>query len=156
MLAYTSARKGEQLTLAGKDFTAQVLPNGVVRLIGAGLNQNTIGNGNVAFLTFYVISGLATGGTPLTLKNCAASDAQGQNVAITCTGGAITTRKPGSCSCDLNGDGSVNVMDVQALINQVLGATPPTACGDINRDGVVNVLDVQILIEVVLGVRGCN
>ena len=39
--------------------------------------------------------------------------------------------------------------DVQRLINQALGALP--AANDLNGDGAVNVVDVQIVINAVLG-----
>jgi hypothetical protein len=52
--------------------------------------------------------------------------------------------------CDLDVNGQVNVIDLQRLINVVLGA-PGLGNEDLNRDGSVNVLDVQILINVILG-----
>ena len=57
-------------------------------------------------------------------------------------------------SCDLSGDGSVNVVDVQLSINQVLGIV---ACGgaDISQDGSCNVIDVQRFINAALGL-GCQ
>ncbi len=56
--------------------------------------------------------------------------------------------------CDVNGDGSVNVVDLQVLVNTVLAGGQPSGC-DINKDGNVNALDVQMLANVVLGVRTC-
>jgi hypothetical protein len=58
--------------------------------------------------------------------------------------------------CDLNGDGSVNVIDLQRLVNLALGiiAGPPEF-GDLNRSGSVDVLDVQLLVNVILGTGGC-
>ena len=53
--------------------------------------------------------------------------------------------------CDLNGDGQVNVADVQDIINMALGITASTPAADLNGDGVVNVVDVQIMINVALG-----
>ena len=52
---------------------------------------------------------------------------------------------------DINGDGVVNVSDVTALINKILGLSDysNTAC-DINADGVVNVSDVTDLINMIL------
>ena len=54
---------------------------------------------------------------------------------------------------DLNGDGGVNVLDVQLCVNVFLGAeTDPTimARSDVNSDGAVNVLDVQQIANIVL------
>ncbi len=53
---------------------------------------------------------------------------------------------------DLNADGEVNVSDVTALINHILGDAGITdALCDINADGVVNVSDVTALINLILG-----
>ena len=52
---------------------------------------------------------------------------------------------------DINADGVVNVSDVTALINKILGtATNADATCDINADGVVNVSDVTALINIIL------
>jgi hypothetical protein len=55
--------------------------------------------------------------------------------------------------CDINADQSINVSDVQLIVNEALGVIPPS--DDLNRDGVVNVSDVQIVINAALG-RGCS
>jgi uncharacterized repeat protein (TIGR01451 family) len=56
-------------------------------------------------------------------------------------------------ACDVNGDGSITVADVQMMIGEALGAMPPVY--DLNRDGVVNVADVQTVIDAVLNL-GCS
>ena len=57
--------------------------------------------------------------------------------------------------CDINGDGGVDVLDLQVLSNVVLMIrTCPGAC-DRNSDGRVDVLDVQLLANVILGLRSC-
>jgi hypothetical protein len=60
----------------------------------------------------------------------------------------------GAVPCDLNGDSSVNVVDVQLSINQALGIA---ACGaaDVTQDGTCNVIDVQRLVNAALGL-GCQ
>ena len=52
---------------------------------------------------------------------------------------------------DINGDGTVDVSDVTALINKILGTSDYTdeVC-DINGDGVINVSDVTQLINQIL------
>ena len=53
---------------------------------------------------------------------------------------------------DVNGDGKVNVSDVTALVNMILGTIPKDpAHGDINGDGNVNVSDVTALVNIILG-----
>lgn len=66
-----------------------------------------------------------------------------------------TTIGTPSISCDVNGDGSVNVLDLQVMANQVLGHIPADLGNDLDRNGTVNVLDMQILANVILGVRSC-
>lgn len=62
---------------------------------------------------------------------------------------------PQSSKCDVNGDGAVNVLDIQVLINAILGIQNPPGNRDINGDGRVDVLDLQILGNVILGTRSC-
>ena len=71
------------------------------------------------------------------------------------TAGTVqTTTVSGSSSglCNVTGDNSTSVADVQLMINEALGVKK--ASNDLNGDGVVNVLDVQIVIAAALG-RTC-
>ncbi len=55
---------------------------------------------------------------------------------------------------DVNSDGKINVSDVTALINMIMGITSmDEACGDVNGDGKVNVSDVSALINIILGIK---
>jgi len=56
------------------------------------------------------------------------------------------TAEPG----DLNGDGSVNVLDIVALVNVIIDGGTIDG-GDINGDGAINVIDVVQLVNLVLG-----
>ena len=63
---------------------------------------------------------------------------------------------PGSCTAgDVNGDTVINVLDIVATVNFVLGMDSPTddeACAsDMNGDGIVNVLDIVAIVNIVLG-----
>jgi hypothetical protein len=60
-------------------------------------------------------------------------------------GGGGSTSSP----CDVNGDSSTNVVDVQQAVNQALGSASCVA--DINRDGACNVVDVQRVVNAALG-----
>ena len=52
---------------------------------------------------------------------------------------------------DVNGDGIVDVSDVTALINMILGTTPADLeVADINADGILDVTDVTALINAIL------
>ena len=56
--------------------------------------------------------------------------------------------------CDINGDGSVTVTDLQTLVNAILTSSADSKY-DINKDSLVNVLDAQVLTNVILGTRSC-
>ncbi|MBR5725238.1 MAG: family 10 glycosylhydrolase [Muribaculaceae bacterium] len=53
-------------------------------------------------------------------------------------------------SGDVNGDGEINIADVNAVINMILGSNPLPA-GDVNGDGEVNIADVNAIINIILG-----
>jgi len=59
-----------------------------------------------------------------------------------------------SVSCDLNGDGQVNVIDVQLASNQALAIAACTN-GDLNGDGHCTVVDVMRVVSASLGAT-CN
>ena len=50
---------------------------------------------------------------------------------------------------DVNGDGRVDAVDVQTVVNAVLGTPVPYDC-DIDQDGLLNAIDVQRVIIAVL------
>ncbi|UCE17140.1 MAG: hypothetical protein JSV84_09550, partial [Gemmatimonadota bacterium] len=60
---------------------------------------------------------------------------------------------------DANGDGSIDVLDVLAVVNHILGITPLTGdaeCrGDCNGDGGIDVLDALGIVNSILGTGGC-
>jgi hypothetical protein len=56
---------------------------------------------------------------------------------------------------DINGDYTINISDVTALVNYILciSDTPINATNaDINGDGDVNILDLTGLVNIVLGI----
>ena len=64
----------------------------------------------------------------------------------------VSTPEP-SLKGDVNNDGRVNVSDVSALINMILGLTEKDEeRADVNGDGRVNVSDVSALINIILGI----
>ena len=59
----------------------------------------------------------------------------------------------GGINGDVNGDGNVNVSDVTALVNMILGVIPKDeARADVNGDGNVNVSDVTALVNIILSI----
>jgi hypothetical protein len=67
--------------------------------------------------------------------------------------GTATSTPDARPTGDLNGDGRVNVLDVQLCVNVFLGMEDDpdvVAWADVNRDERVDVLDVQAIANVVL------
>ena len=147
-LSFTSASAGAALTSAGKSLFTNQVAGGDVRLLGAGVNQTPIPGGPVAVVTFTFNPAFTGGSTTVTLGNCAASDSEGGLLPTACT--ALTIA---GFTCDLIGNGNINVADVQIIINEALGVIP--AVHDLNHDGVVDVADVQKEINAALGL-GCK
>ena len=63
---------------------------------------------------------------------------------------------PYSTNCDdllgdFNADGSINVLDVVALVENILSAGEYNPAGDLEEDGVLNVLDIVALVNIILG-----
>ena len=91
-----------------------------------------------------VLTALAVGNATIT-----ATATDGSGVSASCS----VTVKQKAIGGDINGDGRVNVSDVTALINMILGVIPKDeARADINGDGKINVSDVTALINIILGV----
>ena len=53
---------------------------------------------------------------------------------------------------DVDGNGTVNAVDIQLVVNKVLGVNIGDRNADINGDIVVNALDVQLVVNAVLGI----
>ena len=56
---------------------------------------------------------------------------------------------------DVNGDGEVNIADVNAIIDVILGGGNNTAA-DVNKDGEINIGDINAVIDVILGGHHAN
>ena len=61
----------------------------------------------------------------------------------------ITAIIPVITPCNISNDTAVNIVDVQLIIAEALGARAPVH--DLNTDGVVNVVDVMIVLDAALG-----
>jgi hypothetical protein len=146
-LTFVSASAGTPLTNAGMGLSSTVVPSGV-RLSTTGASPNAISSGVVAYATFILASPFGATGTPVTLANCMSGGALGTPLSTGCIAGTVT-----ALTCDVNGDGTVGVVDVQTMINEALGTLP--GVNDLNQDGLVNIVDIQMVIDAALGM-GCT
>jgi len=151
-LTFVQAKQGDQTKAASKDISTNALSSSSLRVLAAGLNQGLIANGTVVLMNFRLNSGFSSGTASLTCSNAQSTDANSRAITpTTCQSGTLTVRA--ACSCDVNGDGTTNVSDVQLIVNQALGIVS-NRC-DINADGQTNVLDVQMVVNATLGL-GCR
>ena len=57
---------------------------------------------------------------------------------------------PETLTGDVNGDGEVNIADINAVIAIILGGNGDTTAADVNGDGEVNIADVNAVIAIIL------
>jgi len=134
-------------------FSATRLPNGGIRLLSYSTSLGTYKGNSGALVTFMVIVGADLAGpTTIELKNTFFTTPAGVEVAFpdeTCTVTTAATVLLG----DVNGDGSVNISDVTALIDYLLSGNASginLSGADCNQDGSVNIADVTALIDYLL------
>jgi len=125
---------------------------------------------NIYGYKVYVGSGSRNYGTPITIGNQTEHTVTGLAAgtyyfAVTAFDGdgnesdfsneVFQTIGSSGPNCNINGDSSVNVLDLQALANIILGVSSSSG-GDLNGDGRVDVMDLQLLSNVILGLRSCQ
>lgn len=98
--------------------------------------------------TSYTVTGLPSGHTyffSVTAVNSDGESDYSNEISKTFTGTPVS-------SPDINGDGVVNMLDLQMLIDIILGIIIVSAgVGDLNGDGLVDVRDVQLLVNDIMG-----
>jgi hypothetical protein len=62
----------------------------------------------------------------------------------------VIARASASSPGDVDGNGSVEIQDLQACVNHILGVQDWGAKADVSGDGIVNILDCQIVINIIL------
>lgn len=134
-----TAAIGASATAAGK--TLYRSTDGAVHLL-VGLNANTMATGEVARYTLTVPAGAAKGLYQIPLSGLIAADTVGDVQPLT-SGAAYSIRV--LSRADINGDGQTTMIDVQAIIDQVLGRAACT--DDQNGDTRCDLIDVLTVIR---------
>ena len=63
----------------------------------------------------------------------------------------ITVNVGESLIGDINADGSLNILDVVALVDIIINDENPSLNGDVNGDGSVDVIDIVMLVDIIVG-----
>lgn len=136
---------------ANHTLTATVLPDGGIRLLSYSLNLKTYSGNSGALVTFDVtVSEDFEGEATVALRGTLFTTVAGVEVPFdneTCTVTSTIIRG------DVNGDGSVNISDVTALIDYLLSGNASgisLSGADCNQDNSVNISDVTSLIDYLL------
>lgn len=136
---------------ANHTITATVLPDGGIRLLSYSLNIKTYSGNTGALVTFNVTASEDfEGPVVITLRNTLFTTETGVEVPFDDEECSVT-QPAAVIKGDVNGDSVVNIADVTALIDLLLGnggSNNPAA--DCNIDGVVNIADVTKLIDYLL------
>jgi len=108
------------------------------------------GTGAIVDVLFNIDTGAAVGTSTMSLNNCVLSDISANRITSDCTDTAIFKVEPACGSPgDINKDGAINVLDLQMLINCIMGRGACNCC-DLNSDSSYNIFDLQLLINKIL------
>lgn len=141
----TKGEAGAATTAAGKTLTCRT---DYSRCIAWGINASTVAAGTLA--TFTVTAPLnQPAGTGPSLQPFAIIAANPDGVEVASTMGPAWTPNFFARQ-DANGDGAINVLDIQYLLPYVLGSNPSSCPVEQDADGVCTVLDVQIVAKAAL------
>ena len=130
-----------------------------------GIANNAGGNGIA--LTFdnvqaTIMGEIARIGEGITFNNCAITypedayiEQSSYGYSIYCgnhqSPDKIIISRSGGLIGDVNGDGEINIADVNALIDLILGGGGSNNSADVNEDGEINIADVNAIIDIILG-----
>ena len=99
--------------------------------------------GTLATLTFEVV---AISASTLQLKDVILSNSAGMSLPVTTRSGRIETIQSLPIG-DVNGDRSVNILDLTLVASNLTVGTPTPPRADVNEDGTVNILDMVLVAQ---------
>ena len=122
--------------------------DGAIRVFVTSQNLATFkGNsGDIAYIQIKATNAFPSSGT-ISLKNSIAAESDATRHILgdsTAKAGELSTLKG-----DVNGDGEVNIADINVVIDMILSGTFNTN-GDVNGDGEVNIADINAVIDLIL------
>lgn len=122
--------------------------DGAIRVFVTSQNLATFkgNNGDIAYIQIKATNAFPGSGT-ISLKNSIAAESDATKHILrdsTAKAGEMSTLKG-----DVNGDGEVNIADINAIIDMIL-AGESNDKGDVNDDGEVNIADINKIIDLIL------
>jgi len=128
------------------------LSNGAIRIYVSSVSSRTFSGDSGAIMTLSITASRDFNGqAEISLKNTICAEAIGTRHQLddeTCYVNPI-----GGVRGDVNGDGEVNIADINVIVNIILGgrADPATMDrADVNDDGEVIIADINAIIDIIL------
>jgi hypothetical protein len=138
---------------AGFQISASALGGNIYRVLGFSLANETISADSRVIISFptLVEEGTADGDYPLPVTNVTLSDTNNTDIADPSPTNGVVTVFEHSMG-DPNGDDSINILDILAVIDHIFGNTPSNfndVLADVNEDGTINILDILEIQDII-------
>jgi len=150
VLSLPKVAAGPAAIAAVKQLSFDNIDDGRVRVIIAGLNQNAVSDGVIAYALFDIADNAPGSEQRVVLDAVLLSSCYGVEVPSEAVSGSITIAGGSqTVPTDVNNDYVVDSVDVQLVINTALGQTVEGE-PDVNGDGAVDAVDIQLVINAAL------
>ena len=143
VLRYIGGGNADYLPEGAFTLTPIVLNNAVYIAATSVIGAASDSKGKLATLTFEVVAARAS---TLQLRDVILSDSAGLPLSVATRDGRIETVKSLPIG-DVNGDRSVNILDLTLIASNLGGGAPTTPRADVNEDGTVNILDMVLVAQ---------
>lgn len=147
-LIFRSVEAGTASTIAGKTVKGSLISPSLLRIIVQGFNTTSIPDGELLKISWQASASVPRGTySSLECGNSVVVDGLGFVLPMTCHGGPVAYI--GNVRCDVNFDGRVDVVDIQAAVNKVTKLSGVAV--DVNCNGREDVQDIQQITDGALG-----
>ena len=136
---------GSAAVAAGKTATCTSTATNLILLV-YGMNANVIADGPVAQLQLTLPISAPGGSEPEALSGLVAATAAGDSASITAASPFVLSTVS---LCDITADGKVDTQDALAMVAYIM--TGAGSAPDLNGDGKVDMVDLQRLVNASLG-----
>jgi len=141
---------GEQVLASGKSLDSYLLDESRYDIAVSG-NSEVLGEGELIVITLAAAQQSSDGECgQLLCEDAMCGDPSGADIETVCDPGRYCIEldfQPG----DVNRDTGLDAIDIQLVINKVLGIEVPWDC-DVDRNGSLDATDLQLVINAVLGI----
>ena len=140
---YLSDRKARSHVLS-----TAIQNDGAIRLLCYSSSVSPFKGSSGALVYMDVIASQDFVGKAILIKNTRFGTTAGQEIQFSDETCIVTSSTP-SIHGDVNGDGEVNIADINAIIDMILSSRSDTS-GDVNGDGEINISDINAVIDIIL------